>query len=216
MNLRAALAVFFTSYLAYCNAEEQLLHRELTDLVSGTESSSSSGKNSPAPTPVPEMCEPEAEGQLCMDPDFACVCECSKPEPEFLCADRCDGFVPRPGQTPCFCDELCTCYRDCCDDYVAQNCGHNPPLGSCTNSDFCGSYGCGIVLDPDTGLPVFDSSGVPIPLCYCDGNCTACGDCCDDFNATACNITPAEVCPFAALGTSGRPQEKQPKRQFPN
>ena len=206
MNLRTAFAVFFAfSYLAYCNAEEQLLHRELTDLVSKMDSS----KKSPGPTPMPEMCDPELKE--CKHPDFKCVCECSEPDeptpeptpaptPEGVCAGRCDGNVPRPGTTPCYCDELCTCYGDCCYDYNATLCGHNATLNSCAISD-PPNFGCGNTFGCNPNATSVDPD-VANAVCKCDVNCTFFGDCCGDFNST-CNIASAAV---SATGMSRRPR----------
>jgi hypothetical protein len=66
------------------------------------------------------------------------------------CIDHCGGLSP----DGCYCDEACTSYGDCCDDYVSV-CAES---GSCAGN--CGG-----------------SAG----SCYCDDACSGYGDCCDDY-----------------------------------
>jgi alpha-tubulin suppressor-like RCC1 family protein len=68
------------------------------------------------------------------------------------CVGYCGGLSP----DSCYCDDLCTGYGDCCDDYTTA-CGGAP-------SDSCEGH-CG------------GSAG----SCYCDDLCTGYGDCCDDY-----------------------------------
>merc|ERR1712055_332353 len=82
-------------------------------------------------------------------------------------AQSCEGHCQDPfdESLPCQCNELCTQYNDCCEDY-GQFCGgtnsENGLEGSCEGK-------CG---DPfDESLP-----------CQCNELCTQYNDCCEDYD----------------------------------
>jgi len=139
---------------------------------------------------------PCPDGQICVDfPDDGCdpqtggadcggICV-DEPAPTNTCENLCGG--PAEDGT-CYCDEACTFYGDCCDDY-ADFCGEDrtPVSGACvknggetcsTDAD-CMVGGCGGALCYN---PAFGGGfstcecagpGAPVAGCGCvDGTCS--------------------------------------------
>jgi len=97
------------------------------------------------------------------------------------CAGQCGSSLPVGDSPPCYCDDQCTGFGDCCSDF-ASACGQNPgnppapsppePGPAPGSGGSCGGL-CG------SPSPVPGSS----PACYCDVSCVGFGDCCGDFQA---------------------------------
>ena len=73
------------------------------------------------------------------------------------CEGRCGSFDPA---ATCQCDDACTQFVDCCDDFEQLCTGDPPDPNSCVESGTCGGQAPG--------------------GCYCDPACTQFGDCCTD------------------------------------
>jgi hypothetical protein len=124
-------------------------------------------------------CDPQNGGADCIG---ICIDE---PEPAATCQDQCGG---KGADGSCYCDEACTYYGDCCDDYEeACNDDRVPASGSCvknggetctTDAD-CVVGGCGGALCYN---PAFGGGfstcecagpGAPVAGCGCvQGTCT--------------------------------------------
>jgi Zn-dependent metalloprotease len=79
------------------------------------------------------------------------------PPPTGSCEGRCGTFDPA---ATCQCDDACTQFGDCCDDFE-EICSAEPTdPNSCVDNNTCGAQAPG--------------------GCYCDDACTQFGDCCPD------------------------------------
>ncbi|MEM9461019.1 MAG: S8 family serine peptidase [Myxococcota bacterium] len=82
------------------------------------------------------------------------------------CQDQCGGQAPGG----CYCDDACTQYNDCCDDYQSE-CLDQPEPEPEPDPE----------PDPNSCA---DSCGNQAPGgCYCDALCSQYGDCCEDYGS---------------------------------
>jgi Zn-dependent metalloprotease len=79
------------------------------------------------------------------------------PPPTGSCEGRCGTFDPA---ATCQCDDACTQFGDCCDDFEELCTGEPTDPNSCVQNNACGAQAPG--------------------GCYCDEACTQFGDCCPD------------------------------------
>jgi hypothetical protein len=109
-------------------------------------------------------CDPEAAAEVEVEPERGPL---GKADGAGSCAPGECGQQSSSG--PCWCDDQCVDYGDCCADKAAIC--DAPPAASCMG--LCG------------GGPVPGSS----PACYCDAACAGHGDCCADY-AEVCTAPP--------------------------
>ena len=112
------------------------------------------------------------ESSWCWGPTWQCECNiCNEDGSCVEVVSSCEGYCGGQSPAGCYCDDLCSQYGDCCDDYVEICGGTTPGDGSCKG--VCGSD------QPQEGN------------CYCDGACEQYGDCCSDYATECGGTTPA-------------------------
>jgi hypothetical protein len=110
------------------------------------------------------------------------------------CADNCGGHAGT-----CYCDDICTHYNDCCDDYTdyCSNSGSSFGSFSQTDTPAMSSFialeeksllAAAVLARPvslsmvgGSGSSCADNCGGHAGTCYCDDICTHYNDCCDDY-----------------------------------
>ncbi len=123
----------------------------------------------PTPTPDPT---PEPTPEPTPDPGG------TPPAPSAgSCQGLCGSPNAAPGSSPsCYCDDQCTGYGDCCQDFTAA-CGSTPPAPPPEPTPAPSPSGGSCMGQCWSSTPAAGSS----PACYCDASCIGFGDCCADF-----------------------------------
>jgi hypothetical protein len=121
---------------------------------------------------------------------------------------------------PCWCDDLCAGYGDCCPDHASiceaevepdlcmtddqcsdgQVCDHSECLSNCPAGQICPAVCWGQCADapppPPPPATCDGHCGGNAGACWCDEACVGYGDCCDDYEAlcTEPEPPPLETC----------------------
>lgn len=118
------------------------------------------------------------------------------------CAGHCGDLG---SDQSCYCDSECTSNDDCCDDYLQQcaggagdDGGGDPGPGDDGGSGDDGDSGGAAPGTCAEHCGDIGSNGV----CYCDSECAANGDCCDDY-ASECSGAPAAATCAGYCGGQG-------------
>ncbi len=139
-----------------------------------------------------------------------CVSTTSIPSASYegSCQNKCGGEGVSSTSQPCWCDNLCEGYGDCCTgsqgyQSVCKGAAPSPtPQPTPQSSGGCAN------IDPDDGKNYCNKDNKPVlgssPPCYCDTICTGNKDCCSDYQQL-CGGQPSSA-PTPITTSSGIPQ----------